>query len=97
MLELRFGLKDGKTRTLEEVGKYFDVTRERIRQIEGKALSKLKKTAKNLINQLTIGNQKATLDGLLFIAFIEDHENGIQNPYEIRWYARSRRQLRSCA
>ena len=51
VLELRFGLKDGKTRTLEEVGKYFDVTRERIRQIEGKALSKLKKTAKNLINQ----------------------------------------------
>lgn len=46
VLELRFGLKDGKTRTLEEVGKYFDVTRERIRQIEGKALSKLKKTAK---------------------------------------------------
>ena len=51
VLELRFGLKDGKTRTLEEVGKYFDVTRERIRQIEVKALSKLKKTAKNLINQ----------------------------------------------
>lgn len=51
VLELRFGLKDGKTRTLEEVGKYFDVTRERIRQIEGKALSKLKKTARNLINQ----------------------------------------------
>lgn len=51
VLELRFGLKDGKTRTLEEVGKYFDVTRERIRQIEGKALSKLKKTVKNLINQ----------------------------------------------
>ena len=51
VLELRFGLKDGKTRTLEEVGKYFDVTRERIRQIEGKALVKLKKSAKNLINQ----------------------------------------------
>lgn len=51
VLELRFGLKDGKIRTLEEVGKYFDVTRERIRQIEGKALSKLKKTARNLINQ----------------------------------------------
>ena len=41
VLELRFGLKDGKTRTLEEVGRYFDVTRERIRQIEGKALQKL--------------------------------------------------------
>ena len=51
VLELRFGLKDGKTRTPEEVGKYFDVTRERIRQIEGKALVKLKKSAKTLINQ----------------------------------------------
>lgn len=51
VLELRFGLKDGRTRTLEEVGKYFDVTRERIRQIEGKALVKLKKSAKSLINQ----------------------------------------------
>ena len=51
VLELRFGLKDGKTRTLEEVGTYFDVTRERIRQIEGKALVKLKKSAKTLINQ----------------------------------------------
>lgn len=49
VLELRFGLKDGKTRTLEEVGRYFDVTRERIRQIEGKALQKLKKSARNLI------------------------------------------------
>ena len=39
---LRFGLKDGKERTLEEVGKNFDVTRERIRQIEAKALRKLR-------------------------------------------------------
>lgn len=51
VLELRFGLVDGRTRTLEEVGRYFDVTRERIRQIEGKALSKLKKSARYLINQ----------------------------------------------
>lgn len=50
VLELRFGLHDGKTRTLEEVGKHFDVTRERIRQIEGKALSKLKKSARFLVN-----------------------------------------------
>lgn len=50
VLCLRFGLKDGKPRTLEEVGKYFDVTRERIRQIEGKALTKLKKSARTLIN-----------------------------------------------
>lgn len=51
VLELRFGLKDGRTRTLEEVGRYFDVTRERIRQIEGKALQKLKTSARNLMNQ----------------------------------------------
>ena len=42
VLRLRFGLYDGRTRTLEEVGKEFDVTRERIRQIEAKALRKLK-------------------------------------------------------
>lgn len=42
VLELRFGLNDGRPRTLEEVGKVFDVTRERIRQIEAKALRKLR-------------------------------------------------------
>ena len=42
VLRLRFGLDDGRTRTLEEVGKEFSVTRERIRQIEAKALRKLK-------------------------------------------------------
>ena len=42
VLELRFGLRDGKARTLEEVGKEFNVTRERIRQIEAKALRKLR-------------------------------------------------------
>jgi RNA polymerase primary sigma factor len=42
VLQLRFGLKDGRARTLEEVGKEFSVTRERIRQIEGKALRKLR-------------------------------------------------------
>ena len=42
VLRLRFGLVDGRQRTLEEVGKEFDVTRERIRQIEAKALRKLK-------------------------------------------------------
>ena len=39
---LRFGLDDGRSRTLEEVGKEFNVTRERIRQIEAKALRKLR-------------------------------------------------------
>ena len=42
VLRLRFGLEDGRSRTLEEVGKEFDVTRERIRQIEAKALRKLR-------------------------------------------------------
>ena len=42
MLQLRFGLEDGRARTLEEVGNEFSVTRERIRQIEGKALRKLR-------------------------------------------------------
>ena len=42
VLSLRFGLTDGYARTLEEVGKQFTVTRERIRQIEAKALRKLR-------------------------------------------------------
>lgn len=46
VLILRFGLKDGKPRTLEEVGQHFNVTRERIRQIEGKTLTKLRNRGK---------------------------------------------------
>ena len=42
VIELRFGLEDGRPRTLEEVGQTFGVTRERIRQIEAKTLAKLK-------------------------------------------------------
>ena len=47
VLKLRFGLEDGKSRTLEEVGKEFNVTRERIRQIEAKALRKLRHPSRN--------------------------------------------------
>jgi RNA polymerase primary sigma factor len=46
VLELRFGLKDGREHTLEEVSRHFDVTRERIRQIEAKALRKLRHPAR---------------------------------------------------
>ena len=47
VLKLRFGLEDGRMRTLEEVGREFDVTRERIRQIEAKALRKLRHTSRS--------------------------------------------------
>jgi RNA polymerase primary sigma factor len=47
VLRLRFGIEDGRTRTLEEVGKEFNVTRERIRQIEAKALRKLRHPSRN--------------------------------------------------
>ena len=47
VLRLRFGLDDGRARTLEEVGKEFNVTRERIRQIEAKALRKLRHTSRS--------------------------------------------------
>ncbi len=46
VLKLRFGLEDGRPRTLEEVGRVFDITRERIRQIEAKALRKLRHTSR---------------------------------------------------
>ena len=51
VLELRYGLEDGKNRTLEEVGLEFGVTRERIRQIEGKAIRKLKHPTRRKILQ----------------------------------------------
>lgn len=46
ILEMRFGLIDGMNHTLEEVGREFDVTRERIRQIEAKALEKIREHSK---------------------------------------------------
>ena len=46
ILELRFGLADGRERTLEQVGKEFSLTRERIRQIEAKAIAKLRHPAR---------------------------------------------------
>ena len=46
VLIMRFGLDDGTVRTLEQVGDHFQVTRERIRQIENKALAKLRQPAK---------------------------------------------------
>ena len=57
VLRLRFGLDDGRARTLEEVGKEFNVTRERIRQIEAKALRKLRhpsrsKKLKDYLNKI---------------------------------------------
>ncbi len=58
VIKLRFGLEDGRTRTLEEVGKEFNITRERIRQIEAKALRKLRhqsrsKILKGFLNDMT--------------------------------------------
>ena len=57
MLRLRYGIDDGKPRTLEEVGKEFNVTRERIRQIEAKALRKLRHPSRSKKLKEYIGKQ----------------------------------------
>lgn len=49
VLRLRFGFDDGRARTLEEIGQIFKVTRERIRQIEAKAMRKLRQPSRNSI------------------------------------------------
>ena len=59
VLRLRFGMNDGRARTLEEVGKEFDVTRERIRQIEAKALRKAPSSRAEAENSGTISTRKA--------------------------------------
>ncbi|HCX72995.1 MAG TPA: RNA polymerase sigma factor RpoD, partial [Candidatus Cloacimonas sp.] len=56
VIRLRFGIDDGYHRTLEEVGNIFNVTRERIRQIEDKALTKLKHPTRRTILQKFIDN-----------------------------------------
>ena len=74
VLKLRFGLEDGRARTLEEVGKEFDVTRERIRQIEAKALRKLRhpsrsKKLRDYLDQNKYINTKIRLLGRIFVAY----------------------------
>ena len=68
VLKLRFGIEDGRPRTLEEVGKEFNVTRERIRQIEAKALRKLRhpsrsKKLKDFLNEETESNSEKIPSG----------------------------------
>jgi len=61
VLRLRYGLDDGRIKTLEEIGTVFSVTRERIRQIEAKALRKLKQPSRNSILQDYFSTEKGTL------------------------------------
>jgi RNA polymerase primary sigma factor len=49
VVKLRYGLKDGRIRTLAEIGRAFNITRERVRQIEAKAISKLKQPERNAV------------------------------------------------
>ncbi|MGA8215730.1 MAG: sigma factor-like helix-turn-helix DNA-binding protein [Candidatus Sulfotelmatobacter sp.] len=56
IMKMRFGLEDGSERTLEEVGRFFAVTRERIRQIEAKALRKLRQPSRSVKLRLFLDN-----------------------------------------
>ena len=69
VLRLRFGMNDGRARTLEEVGKEFDVTRERIRQIEAKALRKLRHPSRSrkLRDYLITSRKRRSTLMLLFV------------------------------
>jgi RNA polymerase primary sigma factor len=58
ILRLRFGMEDGSEHTLEEVGRSFNVTRERIRQIEAKALRKLRHPSRALGLSLLLNNKE---------------------------------------
>ena len=70
VIELRFGLRDGHPRTLEEVGKEFNVTRERIRQIEAKALRKLRNPVRESVISLLNQKNKTAFWAALFFYII---------------------------
>ena len=74
VLRLRFGLDDGKARTLEEVGKEFDVTRERIRQIEAKALRKLRhpSRSKKLRDYMNEYKKTVPIGMVFYVSFLND-------------------------
>ena len=63
ILRLRYGLADGYSYTLEEVGKIFSVTRERVRQIESKAVRKLQQPYRNRSLSSFLDGYDATMDG----------------------------------
>jgi len=69
-LRMRFGITMNTDHTLEEVGKQFDVTRERIRQIEAKALRKLRRTTAQLLRRTRVAFRLYCTKGLLVRPFL---------------------------